>query len=170
MRQHADDKLRVVVDVGSDVGISALCFMTRKDESRCYLFEPDPRNVETPKRNLPGYGPRHVLRPEVVSDIGGSFQFGIESTDLYPANEVLQEIVGDATTIDVPKIDTEGVALRTVKTVDEELLKRIGKVYLESNPGEAAPGRVRAAPVRQRLLTDGQGLVRLARTLNWLQQ
>jgi FkbM family methyltransferase len=149
---YADDKLRVVVDLGSNIGISALYFMTRNDESRCYLFEPDPRNVEKLKLNLSGYEPRYVLRQEAVSDVGGSFQFGIESTGRYggigletgehievsclPINKVLQEIVAKEGTIDVLKIDTEGMELRIARAIEEEFLTRIKKIYLESDPGE----------------------------------
>ena len=159
---YADDELRVVVDLGSNIGISALYFMTRNDESRCYLFEPDPRNVEKLKLNLSGYEPRYVLRQEAVSDVGGSFRFGIESTGRYggigletgeyievsclPVNEVLREIVAKEGTIDILKIDTEGVELRIVRAIEEDLLKRIRKVYLESNPG----GRLHPAMFEQR--------------------
>lgn len=148
----ADDGLGVVVDLGSNIGISALYFMTRNDESHCYLFEPDPRNVEKLKVNLAGCESRYVLRQEAVSDVGGSFQFGIESTGRYggigletgehievtcrPINEVLREIVATEGTIDVLKIDTEGVEVRTVKAIEERFLKRIRKIYLESEPGE----------------------------------
>jgi FkbM family methyltransferase len=118
---YADDKIRVVVDLGSNIGISALYFLTRNDELRCYLFEPDLRNVEKLKLNLSEYEPRYVLRQEAVSDVGGSFRFGIESTGRYggigletgeyievlclPINKVLREIVAKEWIIDVLKID-----------------------------------------------------------------
>lgn len=149
---YADDRTRVVVDLGSNIGISALYFMTRNDESRCYLFEPDPRNIEKLKLNLSGYEARYVLRQEAVSDIGGSFRFGIESTGRYggigletgenievnclPINDVLREIVAEEGTIDILKIDTEGVELRIARAIEKESLTRIRKIYLESNPPE----------------------------------
>ena len=40
----ASQDLRVVVDIGSNIGISAAYFLTRNNQVRCYLFEPDPKN------------------------------------------------------------------------------------------------------------------------------
>ncbi len=149
---YADDKLKAVVDIGSNIGVSALYFMTRNDESRSYLFEPDPRNVEKLKLNLSGYEPRYILQQEAVSDVGGSFRFGIESSGRYggigletgeyievncqPINDVLREILAEEGTIDILKIDTEGVELRIARAIEEEFLTRIRKIYLESDPGE----------------------------------
>jgi hypothetical protein len=43
---------RVVVDIGSNIGISALYLLTRGPEVRCHLFEPDPRNADRLEHNL----------------------------------------------------------------------------------------------------------------------
>ena len=43
-------RLRVVVDVGSNIGISALFFLTRNSSCRMWLYEPVPRNVERLRR------------------------------------------------------------------------------------------------------------------------
>jgi len=37
----ADKNINIVVDLGSNIGISALYFLSRNNESRCYLYEPD---------------------------------------------------------------------------------------------------------------------------------
>ena len=42
----------VVVDFGSNIGISALYFLTRNPSVKVYLFEPVPRNVERLRDNL----------------------------------------------------------------------------------------------------------------------
>ncbi len=44
--------LSVAVDIGSNIGISALYFLTRNRDARCYLYEPVPRNVERLHANL----------------------------------------------------------------------------------------------------------------------
>src|SRR5215203_2127578 len=48
----ADAAVGTVVDLGSNIGLSALYFLTRNSKSKCYLFEPDLRNVEKLKQNL----------------------------------------------------------------------------------------------------------------------
>jgi hypothetical protein len=52
---RAGEGLRVAVDIGSNIGISALYFLTRNRDARCYLYEPVPRNVERLRANLAGY-------------------------------------------------------------------------------------------------------------------
>lgn len=148
----ADGSDEVVIDVGSNIGISALYFMTRHSRARCYLFEPDGRNVEKLKLNLSGFESRYLLRQEAVSDVSGLLHFGIESTGRYGGlgietderievnclsiNEVLREILAEEEVIDILKIDTEGVEIRTVKAIEKNLAKRIKKIYLEAEPEE----------------------------------
>lgn len=148
----ADSSLGTVVDLGSNIGISALYFLTRNYTSRCYLFEPDPKNVEKLGRNLAGHESRFVLEKAAVSDLSGVFTFGVEDTGRYGGigvdtgkyievecleiNEVLWRIVDKEKVIDVLKIDTEGVETRTVKAIEEDLLGSIKRIYLESEPRE----------------------------------
>ena len=148
----ADAKISVVVDLGSNIGISALYFLTRNSKARCYLFEPDGRNIERLRLNLTGFETRYSLRKEAVADFSGRTQFGIERTGRYggigiktgqyievdclDVNEVLQDIIEKESVIDVLKIDTEGVEIRTVKAIRKPLLERIKHIYLEAYPKE----------------------------------
>lgn len=148
----ADSTISVVVDLGSNIGISALYFLTRNSQSRCYLFEPDTRNIKKLKHNLVQFESRYLLRKEAVSDSSGCFRLGIENTGRYGGigietgeyidvdclgiNEVLQEILKKEEIIDILKIDTEGVEVKTVKAIEEIFLKRIRRIYLEANPKE----------------------------------
>lgn len=149
----ADNGLGTVVDLGSNIGISALYFLTRNDTSRCYLFEPDPNNIEKLERNLAGFETRFTLEKAAVSDARGVVTFGVEDTGRYGGigvetgkyikvecleiNEVLQRIIDKEKFIDVLKIDTEGVEIQTIKAIEGDLLKRTKRIYLESEPGEA---------------------------------
>ena len=49
----------VVIDFGSNIGISALYFLTRSKRAKVYLFEPVPRNIERLKQNLKGFEGRY---------------------------------------------------------------------------------------------------------------
>ena len=148
----AGEKLKTVVDVGANIGLSALYFLTRNRSSRCYLFEPDPRNIDKLKANLAGYEMRYFLREEAVSDVSGSVRFGIERSGRYGGigvetgeyikvpctsiNEVLREILAEEGAIDILKMDIEGLEVRTVKSIQADLLQRIGKIYIEAIPEE----------------------------------
>ena len=48
---RASKNISVVVDFGSNIGISALYFLTRNSSVKVYLFEPVPLNVERLKKN-----------------------------------------------------------------------------------------------------------------------
>jgi FkbM family methyltransferase len=138
-------EVRTVVDIGSNIGVSALYFLTRNDQSKVWLYEPNPRNVERLRGNLAGYEERYTLEEKAVADFTGTAEFGVEDSGRYGGigqetganisvecvhiNEVLASVPG---TIDVLKLDTEGFELQSVKAIDREHLERIGLVYFET--------------------------------------
>jgi FkbM family methyltransferase len=143
----ADPSLRVAVDIGSNIGISALYFLTRNNSSRCYLYEPVPANTERLERNLEQFKGRYVLSPVAVADRSGRTRFGVEPTGRYGGiglelegsievecvdiNAVLLEVLEREARIDVLKLDTEGEELPTVRAIRPELLQRIETIYFE---------------------------------------
>ena len=159
----AGPETRVVVDLGSNIGVSALYFLTRNNTGHCYLFEPVPANVERLRHNLVAYAGRYELSTDAVGDSSGEVEFGVEDTGRYGGiglatgqtirvrcrhvNEVLGEILEREGAIDILKIDTEGVEEATVRAIAPEHLRRIKAVYAEmpnaANPlaGEGFEGR-----------------------------
>jgi FkbM family methyltransferase len=143
----ADSTIRVVVDLGSNIGLSALYFLTRNPEARCYLFEPVPRNVQRLRQNLAGYEDRYVLHEQAVGVTTGNVRFGIEPTGRYGGigaetgesivvycrhvNDVLQDVLGREELVDVLKLDTEGLEMVTVAAIRAEHLERIRIIYFE---------------------------------------
>jgi FkbM family methyltransferase len=141
---------KIIVDFGSNIGISALYFLTRSKESKCYLYEPYERNIVKLRKNLTGFDERYILAEKAVSNEVGKVEFGIEPTGRYggigiktgqiitvdclDVNNVLAEILEKEQIIDILKIDTEGVEIRTVEAIKHELAKRIRKVYIEAHP------------------------------------
>src|SRR4051794_14393293 len=79
----APPRIATVVDVGSNIGISALYFLSRNSHCRCFLFEPYEQNVERLEANLAGYEGRYELSPVAVADRGGPVTFGVEPTGRY---------------------------------------------------------------------------------------
>jgi FkbM family methyltransferase len=137
--------VKTVVDIGSNIGVSALYFLTRNDEARVWLYEPNPRNIERLRRNLAGYEERCVLAEKAVADFAGTAEFGVEASGRYGGigqetgdkisvetvhiNDVLAGVPG---TIDVLKLDTEGFELQSVDAIDRAHLERIRLVYFET--------------------------------------
>ncbi len=146
---QTDGLLRCVVDIGSNIGISALYFLTRNKTSKCYLYEPVPANVDRLRENLHGFERFEISRC-AIADFAGAADFGIEPSGRYGGLQVggnstirvevkeingeLRRILAREERIDVVKIDTEGNEISTVLAIDAELMKRIGRIYMEAAP------------------------------------
>jgi FkbM family methyltransferase len=145
---RAGPDARVVVDVGSNIGISALYFLTRSERARVYAFEPVPSNVARLRENLTGLADRFAVREAAVAERAGRVRFGVEPTGRYggigvrtgrtieveclDVNDVLAEVLAREGTIDVLKLDTEGAEVATVAAIERAHLARIGTIYLET--------------------------------------
>jgi FkbM family methyltransferase len=149
---RVENDIRSVVDLGANIGVSALYFLTRNTSCRAHVFEPDPRNVERLRRNLVGFERRFTLHEYAVADSDGEFDFGVEPTGRYggigvqtaetisvrarEVNAVLEEVLSEAGEIDVLKVDIEGLEQRVVEAIRPDLLERIRTIYVEAGEGE----------------------------------
>ena len=145
-----DPEARVVVDIGSNIGISALHFLTRAPAAYCYLYEPDPRNVARLRENLAPFAGRWELHEVAVAATAGRVAFGTEpsgryggigvagtgsiTVDCVAINTVLDQVLAQHDAIDLVKIDTEGVEVDTVRAMDPALLRRVRRIALEAAP------------------------------------
>jgi FkbM family methyltransferase len=145
---RADGGLRVAVDIGSNIGISALYFLTRNLDARCYLYEPVPRNVERLRENLAGFANRYALEEVAVAADGGTVAFTVEPYGRYggigvPGEQhiavtcrgvadVLDDVLEREGTIDLLKIDTEGAERETLKAIRSDQLARIDTICFET--------------------------------------
>jgi FkbM family methyltransferase len=132
-----------VVDVGSNIGISALWFLTREPAVRVRCFEPVPTNVARLADNLAPFAGRWSVEEVAVDATGGEVEFGVEPTGRYGGIDVatgrtvrvrcraIAEILDEAGPVDVLKVDTEGAELRTVAAIRPDQLARIGRVAYE---------------------------------------
>ncbi len=144
--------LEVAVDVGANIGISGLYFLTRNASSRVYLFEPDPKNVERLRRNLNAYTARYEVEEVAVTLADGEALFATEPSGRYgtllidepsyweqtlisvrtrPINSILEEVLTREGRIDILKIDTEGTEQELVAAIRPELLDRITTIVYE---------------------------------------
>jgi FkbM family methyltransferase len=145
---EAPEDVGVVVDIGSNIGISALYFLTRNRTARCHLYEPVPRNVERLRHNLAGFEDRWTLTEAAVWDRDGEVEFGVEPTGRYSGigvtaperisvecvaiGRVLERVLEQEGRIDVLKVDTEGAEVDTVAAIRPDLLDHVGTIYFET--------------------------------------
>lgn len=73
---RADETDKVVVDFGSNIGISAAYFLTRTPGSHTYLFEPLKFNIERLLGNLKPFEGRYTLSEVAVGLSEGTAEFG----------------------------------------------------------------------------------------------
>jgi FkbM family methyltransferase len=152
----------VVVDLGSNIGISALYFLTRSPSTYCDLYEPDPRNIERLLRNLRGFASRFTIRQTAVWDKEGMLTLIREPTGRYGSlkdntwlgmnpdkrvetdridvqvehvNAVLDRTLSERGRVDLLKIDTEGCEVDTLRAIDPSLLARIRHIVIEDSSG-----------------------------------
>ena len=144
---EVDNKAKVVVDFGSNIGISALYFLTRNKNSKCYLFEPVPENIKKLTDNLKNFSERYVFNEVAIDDENGVKKFGTEKfgrcggllreTDNYinvkcvNVNDVLKDILNTEKNIDILKIDTEGNELDIINAIDKSILQKIKVIFFE---------------------------------------
>lgn len=138
---------RVVVDFGSNIGISALYFLTRNLECKVYLWEPLQRNLERLQRNCREYQGRYELTSCAVGLKNGMANFGYESTGRYggidltledsiqvecrDGREVIDGILAKHDCIDILKIDVEGLESELIRHLTAKQLRHIKRIYAE---------------------------------------
>lgn len=148
---RAGPDLRLAVDVGANIGLSALYFLTRSPQATVRCYEPVPRNVRRLRATLAGFEGRVAVEACAVGPQEGEVAFGVEPTGRYGGigaphpeqitvrcrdiNAVLEEALAGADTIDVLKLDTEGLEAATVAAIRPDLLERVRVVYYEDPAG-----------------------------------
>lgn len=139
--------LKTVIDIGSNVGLSTLYWLTRNNDSFVYCYEPSPISLERLAENLKNFSNRHLIQQVAVSDFNGQGKLGIEESGVYSSldlesekyvqcqvlsiNEVLEKVCSERNSIDVLKIDSEGHELRTLKAIDKNFWNKISVINVD---------------------------------------
>lgn len=145
---------RVVVDLGANIGLATLYFLTRQPETFVYAVEPVPRNVERLRTNLAPFEARYMLYEKAVSTSSGPAPFVVEETgrlgglqshstrqgnvitvECLPVSQLIQEVVDREGHIDLLKIDTEGNEVDLIHAIPESLRPHISTIVWENNDG-----------------------------------
>lgn len=138
---------RVIVDFGSNVGVSALFFLSRNADSVVYCHEPLPQNLTRLRQNLRAFEGRYSLTEAAVAEADGTVSFGWEPTGRYggigyesphtlelPAvdsNRRLAEILDQHREIDLLKIDIERCEEEITTRIPLDIARRIRRLAIE---------------------------------------
>lgn len=139
---------KTIVDIGSNIGISARYFMSHAPGAHLHLFEPVPFNVKRLKAQLAGHEDSFTLTEAAVAAESCRVSFGVEPTGRYCGidaelpesitvdcigiNTVLERVLETSDSIDLLKIDTEGAELDTLAAIRPDLLRKIKSIRLET--------------------------------------
>ena len=143
-------KSKVVVDLGSNIGISVLYFLLETGpDGLVYAYEPVPENLEKLRQNLRGHEHRFHLAPHAIGPASGQAAFGVEKTgrygglglagektievDVLDVNAEIRRILERHSHIDVLKIDIESLELDLLRAIDRDSLRKIRCIHLEFN-------------------------------------
>lgn len=143
---------QVVVDIGGNIRVSAVWFLSRSPSTRVHVWEPVPHNLETLRANVAPFGERCVVHEAALAPTAGAATFLIDPVGRYSgladyqpgsdgkvAVEVVCEGVAEALRgvlesegrIDLVKVDTEGSEEAIVAAIPADVRARIGEIVYE---------------------------------------
>ena len=144
--------ISVFVDVGANIGIASLFFLTRNTSAFGYLYEPDPKNVARVADTLARQAGRFELIEEAVGVEDGTVELitepsgrfgttvkqqahrmsdGSLTVPMRDINRVLSDVVAKHGAVDVLKIDIEGLEVDVVNHIDRDLLAKVRLIVAE---------------------------------------
>jgi FkbM family methyltransferase len=147
------DSENVIIDVGSNIGISAVYFLSRRPNTHVVCYEPNPANLELLKLNMQSFQGRFCINNFALGTEDGQFPFQFEDTGRYgslnislekPTNIIQVEVKNILTEIlhlkeslkeiNLIKIDTEGTELQLIEFLNKSHLKGY-RIIAEDNRG-----------------------------------
>jgi FkbM family methyltransferase len=157
------------MDVGANIGIASVYFLTRNSRNRVTCFEPDRENLDLLKRNLQDFADRASVHAcALATSTGTATLYRAEDgkyssliasklaclpqqTDCRSFRSALRESTTDTHPVTV-KIDVEGLELDLVKSVDWREFPTVRRLICESVGWGAAISRPHSTLVRTDLV------------------
>lgn len=155
-----DSQVKVAIDIGANIGIASLYFLSRNSTAVVYAYEPVPQNTKRLLVNIAPFGSRCELSPVAVAPESGVVDFGVEPTGKFGGinvgcaerisvsciaiNDLLEQVLSKHSEIDCLKIDVEGTERETLAAIGREFWNRIRCIYAENcNSSSFLPGNFR---------------------------
>ena len=152
-------KDNVILDIGSNIGLSAIYWLTRNKKNLVHCYEPSSINFKRLKKNLRQFKSRIFLYKKAVSNKNFTSKLNIERSGVYNSlsslkkkyvkseickvsniNSCISQIISKHKKIDMIKVDNEGEEIKTVSKIDKKYWKYInylnvdGKLVLKFMP------------------------------------
>ena len=149
---HISKKDRIILDIGSNIGLSTVYWLTRNNENIVYCYEPSSQNFKRLKKNLKQFKSRIFLKKKAVSNKNFKSFLKIEKSGVYNSltlkiekinqknveecnvidiNSCIKRIVSKHKKIDMIKVDNEGEEVRTVSHINKKYWKYINCINID---------------------------------------
>ena len=139
---------KVILDLGANIGVSALFFLSKCENAKILSFEPNPRNFQLFEKNTSKFKDRvKLVKAAVVPFYEDYVEFSRFSSSRYggvgleggekirvPAkniNTILSQVIDEFGSIDLLKIDIESLEKETLNSIEKRYFKYIKKIYIE---------------------------------------
>ena len=76
-------KHKIVLDIGSNIGLSAIYWLTRSNETIVYCYEPSSENFKKLKKNLKEFKNRSFVYKNAISSKNFSAYLNLEKSGVY---------------------------------------------------------------------------------------
>ena len=135
------NKQKIILDIGSNIGLSTIFWLTRNKDTVVHCYEPSTENFEKLKKNLKDFDGRFFTFKKAVSSNNFSSYLNIEKSGVYNSisnlnknknyfkkekcevvsiNSCIDRVIKQYGKIDLIKIDNEGEELKTVASIDSK--------------------------------------------------
>jgi FkbM family methyltransferase len=144
---RCDSRVRVAVDIGANIGVASLYFLTRNAGAIVHAYEPVPRNAAALATNTARFAQRLRFHQVAVGTRSGTADFAVEPTGKFGGltapyseriqvecvaiNDLLERVLSEHGRIDCLKIDVEGTERDLLAAVAPEHWQRIACIYAE---------------------------------------
>ena len=140
------NNFKTVLDVGSNIGLSTLYWLSRNTQSIVYCYEPSAKNFKRLNSNLQKFKSRIYVNNLAVSNYNGFAHLNLEKSGVYSSikikdnsfdyvgkekcevvdiNTCIEKILRKNSMIDIVKIDNEGEEINTISSIDSAFWKFI---------------------------------------------
>ena len=146
----ADKKINAVLDIGSNIGITAHYWLFKNPKVKIYCYEPSKRNFKRLTENTKKFKKNIELKQSAVSNFNGYSKLYKSETGVNDSiidkvskdfdkikvikiNDILKKIFSNFKNLDILKIDTEGCERVILKSIDKKYFKKIRIINIEGS-------------------------------------
>ena len=149
-----ENKQKIILDIGSNIGLSSIFWLTRSNDTVVHCYEPSTDNYEKLKKNLQDFEGRFFAFKKAVSSKNFSSFLNIEKSGVYNSlsnvninqnyykqekcevvsiNSCIERVIKQYGKIDLIKIDNEGEEIKTVSSIDSKYWKYINCLNVDGD-------------------------------------